>query len=69
MSEASSGGGNGGLYFIVGALVVVVVGGFLMFGGYFGKTSGTSTKSTTIERSVSPSGESSSTTVTRTQEK
>ena len=67
MSDVSSGGGNSGLYFIVGALVVVVLGAILYFGGYFGHTGTSSSRSTTIERSISPApgGETSTTTVTR----
>jgi hypothetical protein len=51
-------GGNSGLAFIVGGLVVVVgLGAFLYFGsGDRGGPSGSST--TTIERSVTPSGDS-----------
>ena len=54
--------GNNGLYFVVGGLVVVVgIGAFLVFGH---PGSSGSTSQTTIERSVSPSGDSS-TTVTK----
>ena len=50
----NSGNGNGGLYMIVGALVVVVgLGAFFFMGGDVDSPSGSS--STTIERTITPS--------------
>ena len=51
--------------------IAFVIGAILYFGGYFGHSSSSSTRSTTIERSSSPGpdgGETTSTTVTRTRE-
>ncbi len=63
MSDTSNGGGNNGLYFIVGGLVVIVgLGAFLYFGnGNHSGASATGGASTTIERTVTPDGGSSTT--------
>ncbi|MGE3475974.1 MAG: hypothetical protein AB7H70_09215 [Rhodospirillaceae bacterium] len=60
MSDTSNGGGNNGLYFIVGGLVVIVgLGAFLFFGNANRSgTSATGGSSTTIERTITPDGSS-----------
>lgn len=53
---------NGGLYFIVGGLAVLVI-GVLYFGGFIPNSSDWS-KSTTIERTLTPDSSSTTTTTT-----
>jgi hypothetical protein len=69
---ADDGNGGGGLYFIVGGLVVVVLGMVLYFGGYIGPAhtgsavSSGASRSTTVERTVTPDSVSTSRTTTTT---